>query len=104
MATVTRIEMHVSSNGWADGCDMDGVDEVASFNAYLDDLEASYRRAYPGAEVEVASRPGDLKNTLHLYAGDEWIDTNDDEQRVAEDVGYEVWQAGSFWRMTADVT
>jgi hypothetical protein len=103
MATVTKIDQHVSANGWADGCEMDGVDEVASFEAYLDDLEEAYRHAYPGAEVVVESRPGDLSNTLRLYDGDQWIDPNDDEQRCAEDIAYEVWQNGSFWRTTGDV-
>jgi hypothetical protein len=102
MATVTKIEQHVSANMWADGCEMDGVDDTASFLAYLDALVAGYRVAYPDAVIEVGSMPGDLRDRLEVYVDGVLIDGNHDEQRWVEEVAYDVWQRGDFWRMTGD--
>lgn len=105
---IAQITWHISSNNWADGCEMSGIDEVASFDAYLDALEAALVRDYPGVEVDVWSQAGELENELNLgYSEglsqvDEWIASQSDRATIGL-IGVDVWERGEFWVLTSEM-
>lgn len=105
MAHIIRIDWHISNNQWADGCDMEGIDEAESFDAYLDALETALKLDYPEASVRIWSQDGELGNDLVIrYDSTEsdWRDSDHDRANLMM-IGTDVWERGDFWRFTPEL-
>lgn len=104
MANIIRIDWHISSNQWSEGCDMAGIDEPASFEAHMDALEAALKLDYPEASVRIWSQDGELGNDLVIrydVTESDWCDSDQDRADLLM-IGEDVWDQGDFWRFTPE--
>lgn len=77
-----------------EGHDTDGADLDASFDTFCDRLTEWINEEFPDADVYVeAHDPGQLQPYLRVMPEEK----HEAVEYLIGVLGYEIWQAGSFW-------